>query len=282
MKMNTQQKDYVKPIFVSLSFAVLFFIFIFSAFYAIDGGEKGVLLTFGKIDPAPLDSGLGIKIPFAQKVIKMETRTRKYTAEASAASKDLQVVSATVVTNYHIVPDDAPRIYAELGQNYDERIIQPLEQEVVKSVTAKFTAEELIVNRETVRLNIKDLLFERLLSRGIVVEDLSIVDFDFSNSFNSAIEQKVTAEQLKLKADRDLQRIEVEAEQVKAAAIGQRDAAIAYAEGQAESIRLVNEELKKSPDYVAYLEVQKWDGKLPLVTGDAVPFVELPGGVVNG
>jgi len=248
---------------------------LFQTFYTIEAGSRGVILTFGAPSMVPVQEGIHIKAPFVQRAVSLSVQTQKYEADATAASKDLQVVSARIATNYRVDPNKVPEIYQQLGLGYQSSIIQPAEQEAVKAVTAKFTAEELITKREAVRLEIRDLLTEKLAPRGIIVEEVSITDFDFSRSFNDAIEAKVTAEQLKLKAERDLERIRVEAEQIEAQAIGQKNAAIAAAEGQAESIRIIQEQLDRSPNYIEYMKAQKWNGVLPAVTGGVTPMIDV-------
>jgi len=242
---------------------------IFSSVYIISAGERGVLLTFGKPNEIAITEGLHFKFPFAQSIKKMDIKTQKYETDASAASKDLQVVSTQIAVNYHLVPEGVPTLYQEIGIYYQDRIIQPAVQEIIKASTAEFTAEELITRRPEVKEKIKELLRERLSSRGVIVEDISITNFDFSESFNAAIEQKVTAEQLKLKAERDLQRIEIEAEQT-----------IASAKAEAESLRLQKQEI--TPDLIELrrievqrLAIEKWNGILPSVTGGAIPFIDI-------
>jgi prohibitin 2 len=205
----------------------------------------------------------------------MDVRTQKYEAPATAASKDLQVVTATIATNYHIVPEQSPSIFSTLGLGYAETIIKPVEQESVKAITSKFTAEELITKREEVRLEIKVVLEERLRARNIIVEEVSIVNFDFSESFNAAIENKVTMAQNALAAQNKLEQIKFEAQQTEAIAIGQKNAKIATAQGDAEAIRIIDEQLKTSPTYTEYLKVQRWNGILPQVTGGAIPLISV-------
>jgi prohibitin 2 len=252
-----------------LILGLLVLIALFGAFFIVDAGERAVLLTFGNPSIESYGSGIHMKVPIVQSVVKFEVRTQKYEAEASAASMDLQTVTSKIAINYHLIPEDVPRLYRELGKDYQSRVIQPLEQETVKAITAKFTAEELITKREIVREEIRDSLKENLAPRGIIVEEVSIVNFDFSRVFNEAIEAKVTAEQLKLKADRDLQRIQVEAEQK-----------IASARAEAESLRLQKQEI--TPDLVrlrqievSKIAVDKWDGKMPIVVGGATPFIDI-------
>jgi len=244
-------------------------ILLLMSFYTIGAGERGVLLTFGKPSMDAVGEGLHVKFPFAQKIKKMDVKTQKYETDASAASKDLQVVSTKIAVNYHLLPETVPDLYKDIGIGYSDRIIQPSVQEVVKASTAQFTAEELITRRPEVKEKIKDLLLERLKIRGIVIEDISITNFDFSETFNSAIESKVTAEQLKLKAERDLERIKIEKEQI-----------ITQAQAEAESLRLQKQEI--TPDLIKLrqievqrLAIEKWDGILPQVTGGAMPFIDI-------
>jgi len=242
---------------------------LFASIYIISAGERGVLLTFGKPSMEAQGEGLHFKIPLVQSIKKMDVKTQKYESDSSAASKDLQVVSTKIAVNYHLVPANVPILYSEIGKDYQDRVIQPMVQEVVKASTAQFTAEELITRRPEVKEKIKELLKERLMERDIIVEDISITNFDFSESFNAAIESKVTAEQLKLKAERDLERIKIEAAQE-----------IESAKAEAESLRLQKQQI--TPDLIKLREIEaqilaieKWDGIMPQVTGGAIPFIDL-------
>jgi len=273
--MVTKKKQVYEGINLGIKLGIFFFVIFFilaligTSVYTISAGERGVLLTFGKPDDIPSGEGLHFKVPIAQRVVKMDVKTQKYEADASAASKDLQVVSTKIAVNYHLVEDSVPKLYKEIGINYQDRIIQPAVQEVVKASTAQFTAEELITRRPEVKEMIKILLRERITKRGIVMEDISITNFDFSEAFNSAIESKVTAEQLKLKADRDLERIRVEAEQK-----------IAQAMAEAESLRLQKQQVTSEMIELRKIEVQskaidKWDGVLPRVNSGVIPFINV-------
>src|SRR5439155_27343431 len=110
----------------------------------------------------------------------------------------------------HLVPDRVHKVYQTDGLEYEKRIIDPAVQEIVKGVTAKFTAEELITKRQFVKDEIKTALHARLMSSHISLDELNITDFQFSKVFNEAIEAKQTAEQLALKAQRDLERVKIE------------------------------------------------------------------------
>ena len=246
---------------------VIFLIFIFGSWYTISAGYKGVVLTFGKPSVMAVGEGLHFKIPLVQKVIKMDTRTQKYEAELTAASSDLQDVKTKIAINYHLNPESVPELYRTIGLDYATNVIYPLEQESNKAATAQFTAVELITKREQVRESMKTTLRDKLVPRGIIVEDISIVDFAFSASFTQAIELKVTAEQNALAAKNKLEQIKYEAEQT-----------VVSARGQAEAIKIQMESLKQNggdayiklkalENQAKYIEVlnNKWSGTYPNV-----------------
>ena len=229
-----------------------------SCFTVVQAGHTGVVLTFGAVEDTELEEGLHFKISFIQRVVQMNNRTQKIETEGSSSSKDLQIISYVVAVNYHVNDDSSASLYQNVGTDYGSVVIIPAIQESIKAVTAQYTAEELITKRQTVGEQIKDALSEKINQYGITVEIFNIVDFDFSEEFNAAVEAKQTAQQNALKAEQDLARIEVEAQQK-----------ITQAEAEAESIRLIQEALAKSPDYVDYIKWNKWNGELPTVMGDS-------------
>jgi len=253
---------------------LLLMIAVFGSLYTIGPGERGVVLNWGAAQSVAAQPGLNVKWPIAQSVVKITVQTQKYETAASAASSDLQVVSSKIAVNYHLNPDGAVELYKEIGINYQERVMMPAVQEAVKAATAQFSAEQLITQRAVVKEKIQTALADRMRSRGIIIEDVNIVDFDFSAQFNAAIETKVTAEQNALAEQNKLKQIEFQAQQRVAQATGERDAIIAEAEGkaksieltaaaEAEKIRLQNEQLAKSPQYVELIKWQNWNGALP-------------------
>ena len=236
----------------------------FSAWGTIGAGERGVLLQFGAVQDKVFGEGFYFKVPFIHNVVKIDVRIQKDEIAASAASKDLQMVSSVIALNYHLNPETVNKLWQEVGKNYNARIIATAIQEKVKATTAKFTAEELITRREEVKEAIKLSLAEQLSVRGIIVDEFNIMNFDFSQNFNESIEAKVRAEQLKLKAERDLQRIEVEKQQI-----------ITAAEGKAQAIRIEAQALKQNPQVVELRWIEKWNGQVPTYWGNATPFIGL-------
>jgi len=247
---------------------------VFTAFYTIPAGHRGVLLTFGRPSMDAKEEGIHIKIPLAQTIKKMEVRKQKIEVAADSASRDLQDVQTTIALNFHLSASQVPKLYQEIGKDYIDRIINPAIQESVKATTAKFTAEELITRRPEVRDGIREFITEKLKKYNIIVDDFNIMNFQFSEEFDKAIEAKVTAEQLKLKAEMDLERIKVEAKQIEAEAIGIKNARIAKAQGDAKAIELVEKQLSKSKRYVEWYKVSKWNGALPTVTA-GMPFIDV-------
>ena len=220
----------VLPRIIGLLAVVAVFLLFLNPFVVIGAGERGVVLNFGAVSPTVLGEGLHFRIPIMQKIIKLDVKVQKAQTDAEAASKDLQETFSTIALNFHILPEKVNWIYQKLGADFKERIIDPAVQEVVKAVTAKYTAVEVITQRERVRSEIRELLKQRLNGYNIIVDDFSIVNFKFSSQFTQAIENKQTAEQLALKANRDLDRIKIEAEQK-----------VTQARAEAEALRLQKE-----------------------------------------
>ena len=245
----------------------------------VEAGHRGVLLHWSAVDVTvpPLDEGLHFVVPFQDQVVNMEVRTLKFVKATSSASQDLQNVSTEVTVNYHPAPESVNTLYKEVGLDYQNRIIAPAVEEVVKQVTANYNAEELITKRPLVKSDIETEIGIRLNVYNIVTEVISITDFQFSTLFSSAIESKVEAEQKAQKAENDLLRIEVEARQAATRAEGIARANVAQAQGEAEAIAVINAALANNPEYLEWLKTQAWDGKLPLVVGQGgTPFIQIP------
>lgn len=245
----------------------------------VDSGHRGVLLHWNAVDltQPPLDEGLHFVVPFQDEVVNIEVRTLKYANDARSASRDLQTVETTVTVNYHPDKESVHILYKNLGLDYEDRVIQPAIEETVKQVTARYNAEELITKRPLVKSDIESSITDRLNQFNVVTEVISITDFEFSPLFAQAIESKVEAEQNALRAENDLRRIEVEARQREANAIGLANANIAEAKGEAEAIAIINKALSENPNYLEWLKTQAWDGKLPLVVGEGgTPFIQIP------
>jgi len=250
--------------------AIIFIILFFRPWVQVGPGQRGVVLNFGAVQEQVMEEGLHLRIPVMQEIALMDVKIQKAETDAAAASADLQDVSSRIALNYHVVPDKANIVYQKIGVHFKERIIDPAIQEVVKAVTAKYSAEELITKRPAVSEAMRVALMDRLIVNNIAVDAFSIVIFSFSKVFTEAIEAKQTAEQLALKAKRDLERIKIEAEQK-----------ITAAKAEAESLRLQRANISTDLIELRRIEanmkaIDKWNGILPQVTGEgAIPMIGL-------
>ena len=248
--------------------ATIMVVILFKPWVQVGAGERGIVLNFGAVQEKVLNEGIHFRTPIMQEVVLMDIKIHKVVTDAASASSDLQDVALSVALNYHVIPDKANLVYQTIGMEFKERMIDPAIQEVMKAVSARYTAEELITKRPAVSAEMQESLTKRLLLSNISVDAFSIVSFSFSKIFTDAIEAKQTAEQNALKAKRDLDRIKVEAEQT-----------IAAATAEAEALRL--QKMNISPDLIELRKIEanlkaieKWNGILPQVTGaGAMPFI---------
>jgi len=262
--------------------ALVSVIIIWGTFGTVGAGERGVKLRFGAV-VGVLDQGLYFKLPFVEKVKKMDVKTRTInydkngfegdsaeTSQLFGASKDLQDVQIGVVVTYHISPEKVNDIYSSYSSvdNYESNVIEPIVREVVKSTSAQFTAEELVTKRLEYSDKVNILLTERFADKNSVLERFSVTNFEFSKEFSKAIESKVTATQNAEAAKNKLEQIKFEAQQT-----------IETAKATAEAQRIQSQSLaaQGGSDYVQLKAIEKWNGVLPasIVPGSAVPFINL-------
>lgn len=233
----------------------------------IPAGYRGVQTRFQAVTGKVYNEGLYFKLPFIDSIEKTNVRIQKISSQASAASKDLQTVDASIALNFHIDPTKVVYLYQNVGKNYQYDLITPAIQESIKSGTAKFTAEQLITRRQEVRDEIKNNLNQKLNRYGIIIDEFNIENFSFSESFDKAVEEKVTAEQQALAAKNKLEQVKFEAQQK-----------IEEAKGKAEALRVEAEAISSSQSILELEAIKKWDGKLPTYMGgdnDALPFINL-------
>lgn len=242
------------------TFVVLMLLVILNPLVVIDETERGVVRRLGKVSNV-MEPGLNFRTPFIERVYKINVGTEKIEVEGvDAASKDQQTVTTSIALQFNVLPGSVRDLYVNnLYRDYKERVIDPAIQDAVKASTAKFNASELITKRPEVKEMMESILAERLGEVGIHVSNLDVVNFEFSASFNAAIEQKVTAEQEALREKNNLEKVQFEAQQ-----------AIERAKAEAEKTRLEVEALKLGSDLIEkiYAEAQleaakRWNGVLP-------------------
>ena len=275
--------------------ALLVVILAADSFATVPVGSTGILLTFGKVeDGKALSEGLHIKLPLVQRIVSMDNRVKKLELNTEAFSKDIQTVSATLAVNYRLQAEKSFAIYKTHGTQYEQNIIVPATHEVLKSVCAQYTAEELISKRAESSDMMRDELDAKLSGMGITVTDFNIIDFDFSNEFINAVEAKQVAEQVKKKAATEnetaiaqaerekqvsIKQSEAEAERVRIEAEAQAQSTLIAAQAQADAVKLAADaeayRMQNEGKYVTNSLIDKilaenWDGKLPNVVGGDV------------
>jgi len=252
-------------------------VLVFSSMTIVPAGCTGVVTTFGKVSEGVLNEGLHFKIPFAQEVISISNKIQVYEADADAVSKDLQSVNSKIAVNYRIMNDYSASIYKNIGSDYQSVVLMPTVQESMKSVCAKYTAEQLITMRAQVGDEIKSELESRVGEYGIQIEKFNIVNFEFSAEFNKAIEDKQVAEQNLLKTKTEQEQAIVianaEAEKKVIAADAEAKAIKAKADAQAEANKTLTASL--TDELIKYQTIEKWDGVLPKVASSASPLISM-------
>lgn len=247
----------MKKAIIGGSIAVLALIIIFSSFTTVNSGEVGIKVKFGKITESVATEGFNLKVPFVEKIVKVNVKVQKTDVAAGAASKDLQEVNANFVVNYQIDASKANELYRNVGKNYESVILEPAIQEAFKSVIAQYTAEETITKRSEISLKVVETLSDKVSDYGIFIKDLNIINLEFSAEYNAAIEAKQVAEQKVKKAEQELAQAKIDAEKK-----------IAEAQAEAETMRLQKQEITKEYLELKRIEanlewIKKWNGALP-------------------
>ena len=266
------------PFIVMIVVIALFvLIAVLTSIKIVPAGCTGVVTTFGEVSDTSLTEGLHFVIPFAQKVEIISNKIQIYEATADAVSNDMQAVSTKIAVNYRIQSEASARIFREIGIDYKDVILMPTVQEGMKSVCAKYNAEQLITKRASVADEIKTELAAKVSEYGIEIEKFNIVNFDFSKEFNEAIEAKQVAEQnyLKTKTEQNQAIVVAEAEAKKKVIAAEADAKAikARADAQAAANKTIAESL--SPTLIQYHTIEKWNGVVPKVAGSANPLLTM-------
>ena len=246
--------------------ALFALVVLLNSFTVVDAGHTGVVVTLGSVNEGVLQEGIHTKAPFVQSVIKIDNRIQKLEVNTEAFSKDLQSVKTVLAINYRVDTSKSYSIYKNIGADYENVLVVPAVNEVLKATTAQYTAEESVTNRAMISDGLVEGLNKKLNELGLYVTDVNIIDFDFSEAFINAIEEKQVAQQKLLKAETEKQTAITNA---KAAA----EAAKIKAEGDAEANKKLNDSL--TDRVIENKKIEKWNGELPRVSGSGGTIIDI-------
>lgn len=272
---------------ITLVVLIAVIIAVSSCFTVVPAGHTGVVVNMGRVSETVLQEGFHFKMPFVQEIVQIDNRVVKLEVATDAFSKDLQTVSTVLAVNYRIAKNMSYSIYKEIGSGFEEVLVTPAVNEVLKAVVAKYTASDLVASRSEVSVMLDEELNDKLNIWGIFIEDLNIIDWDFSAEYIAAVEAKQVAEQNLIKTQTEQQEqiviAEAEAQKKRIAAEADSDSAIIAAKAEAERIRIEAEANRViaeslSDEVLRNKTIEKWDGQLPRVTaGDSsTPMISIP------
>jgi len=268
---------------------VLGAIAIFMSYYTVAEGYRGVVVRTGAV-VAIADPGLGFKVPLLDSVYEMSVQTQRVQFDnLPTYSRDIQLSDNEVSVNYRLLPDQVERMYSEVGLDYATTIFYSRLAERFKEAYGRYSAADIVGKREQVSAEIQDAIAKDMAPLGIIVEDVQIVNIDFSDSYEQAVEGAARAQAEVVRARQELERAKVEAQQQVAQAEAQAQAAKLRADGEAYALRAKGEAeaaairarglaLKENPGLVALIAAESWNGTLPttMLPGSALPFVQVP------
>lgn len=257
--------------------AIVAIIVIFNCFSVVNEGFVGVKYRFGKIVNSSLTAGLNFHIPFMEEIRPIDIREQVYEVTTDAYTSDTQTVDQLKLKlNYCYDGTQLPEIIRAIGvENVEAKLLVPNVAKISKDEIGKVKAEDLVQNRSTVQNAIYESLKETLESQGVIVTAFAIENISFDDAFEQSIQAKVIAAQDALKMQNKTAEKEEEAKQKVIAAQAEADSQKIKADAEAYAIEQVQKQLTNSPNYIDYMKIQNWDGKLPAAVGDVNPFVAI-------
>lgn len=266
-----------KKVIITVIVVILVIIVAANCLTIVQPGHTGVVVTLGRVDEGVLQEGLHFKLPFVQSVVMIDNRITKLEVDTEAFSSDLQTVETKLAINYRVDTSKSYSIYKNIGGDYEAVLVTPAVNEVLKAIAAQYTAEESVTNRTLISAGLVDGLNDKLNDIGLYVTDVNIINFEFSEAFITAIEEKQVAQQELLKAETEKQtkitNAEAEAEAIKVRAEAEAEALKITADAEAEANAEVAESLTEL--LIEYQKIDKWNGELPVVTGGSGTFLDV-------
>ena len=253
-----------------------------SCISSVPTGHTGIVTTFGKVENYTLDAGIHFMAPW-KSVVKMDNRVQKATVNLMAFSKDIQEVQVRYTLNYQINKNNAQELYRSIGKDYYNTVVTPVIAESVKAAVSKYNAEGLVGDRNELTTNIEAILAESLKQYDVEVVSTAVEDLDFTDAFTNAVEAKQVAQQDKLRAITEQERMTVEKQAeadrkvidanaaAEVAKIGaQADLEVTKIQADAAEYAGLKEAAKNkaisewlTDELIQYYYIQQWNGILP-------------------
>lgn len=241
-----------------IAFTLIFLIIVIAnSITTVPTGFVGVKTRFGKVQETVIQEGLNMKVPFVEKIVKIDCKTKKLETTSEGSTKDLQTATISIAVNYNVNKDTANKLYREIGVDYENVIINPAILESIKSTAAQYTAEELITKRAEVSNKIQETLIAKITEKGFTINGFNITNINFSDAYNQAIEAKAVKQQEVETAKAELEKQKI-----------QNEKEISIAQKDAEVMRLQNKEITENTLRLKELEIKqslinKWNGAYP-------------------
>tara|TARA_R110000868_G_C10972986_1_gene771114 strand:+ start:11922 stop:12728 length:807 start_codon:yes stop_codon:yes gene_type:complete len=246
----------------------------------IDSGHRGVKVKLGKVSDNVLTEGFYFYFPLTTSIMEIDARIQKLEMKSQTYTRDIQTANIKYVINGSIDGTKVNELYRDVGvgskgigdSNFRDKIIVPIIEGEMKSVVGLWTATDLIANREKATDQIFERIKSKLALKNVILTNFQIIDIDYADAFEKAVENKVVAIQRAEEAKNNTAKIREEAKQ-----------RIISAEAEAKSMRIRANALSANKDLIEYERVQvereaitKWNGTLPhTMLGNSTPFIKL-------
>lgn len=250
------ERKYIKWIIIGIV-VLLAIITLFNSFKSVPTGYVGVKTQFGKVQNDVLQEGLNGKVPFIEKIVLIDCRTKKVEVTSESSSKDMQTVNVTIAVNYNVGKDTANKLYKEVGTDYENIIISPAILESIKAITAQYTAEELITKRAEVSAMIQEALHNKVENRGFSITEFNVTNIDFSEAFDQAIEAKAVKQQEVETAKAELEKQKIQNE--KEISVAEKDAKVM----ELQNAQITDKTLRLKELEIKEKMINKWSGNFP-------------------